>query len=83
MGLQLHSFLTSVLHGVSDQLHARHTLPWGNNIRYPLNRRVGGTLCRTGRSGEENTLLFLPIDEPRSLGFLVFGVVAILTKSIG
>jgi hypothetical protein len=83
VGLQLPSFLTSALHGVSDQLHAQHALPRGNNPRHPLNRRVGGPLCWTGCSGEEKTLLFPPVDEPRSLGFPVCGVVAILTKSIG
>jgi hypothetical protein len=36
---------------VSGQLHGLHALPQGNNPRHPLNRRVGGPLCRTGCSG--------------------------------
>jgi hypothetical protein len=45
---------------VSSQHHApdRFT-PW-KEPRYPFNRRLGGSQCRSGRCGEEKNLLFLP-----------------------
>jgi hypothetical protein len=39
---------------VSGQLHALAALPpEGKSPCYPLDRRLGGTQCRSGRGGEE------------------------------
>jgi hypothetical protein len=38
---------------VSGQLHAPATLPQGKSPWYTLERRMGGTQSRSGRSGEE------------------------------
>jgi hypothetical protein len=39
---------------VSGQIHAPASLPPGKNSRYTLDKRVGGTHGRFGRSGEKS-----------------------------
>jgi hypothetical protein len=50
---------------VSGQLHAPAALPpQGKNPLYPLDRRLGGFQCRSGRGGEEKNSQPLPGLEP-------------------
>jgi hypothetical protein len=47
-----YSFMTSELDGMSGQRHAPATLyPRGKDLRYPLNRRLGGLQSRAGHRG--------------------------------
>jgi hypothetical protein len=39
---------------VSGQLHAPAALPPGKELRYPLDRRLGGPQSRSGRRGEHS-----------------------------
>jgi hypothetical protein len=50
----MHS-LTSALVEVSGQFHAPAALPPGKELRYPLDRRLGGPQSRSGRGGEKNS----------------------------
>jgi hypothetical protein len=49
---------------VSGQLHAPAAFPPGKEIRYPLNRRLGGPQSRSGRDGEEKNSQPPPGIEP-------------------
>jgi hypothetical protein len=40
--VQLHTFLTLALDGVSGQIHTQATLPQEKSRRYPLGKRLGG-----------------------------------------
>jgi hypothetical protein len=64
-------FLTSVLDGVSDQLHTRPLYPQGKRPQYSFHRRLGGPQSRSGRGGEEtkiavSTEIRKPVVQPRS-----------------
>jgi hypothetical protein len=49
---------------VSGQLHAPAALLPGKEPLYPLDRRLGGTQSRSGRSGEEKNSQPSPRIEP-------------------
>jgi hypothetical protein len=40
---------------VSGQRHAPVTLPQGRSLRYPLNRRLGGSQSRSGHGVKKNS----------------------------
>jgi hypothetical protein len=49
---------------VSDQLHNPAALPPEKEPSYPVDRRLGGPLSRSGRSGEEKNSQLPPGIEP-------------------
>jgi hypothetical protein len=49
---------------VIGQLHAPVALPSGKELRYPLDRRLGGPQNRSGRGDEEKSSQPLPGFEP-------------------
>jgi hypothetical protein len=49
---------------VSGQIHAPAALPQGKNLRYPLDRRLGGPQIRSGHGGEEKNSQPPPGIEP-------------------
>jgi hypothetical protein len=68
---------------VSGQLHTPVVLPLGNNPRYPLDRRLGGTQSRYGRYGEKNNFFPLHGIEPRLLDLPALSLVGNLLSYPG
>ena len=58
--VQLHSFLTSALDGSVWSVYARPLDPRGKSPRYPMNKRLGEPMSRSGLFGKEKNLLPLP-----------------------
>jgi hypothetical protein len=64
----IHIFLTSALDGVVS-FTPRPFYPWGNSLRYSLDRRLGGRQNRSGRRGKENLApIGTRVPTPRPLG---------------
>jgi hypothetical protein len=53
---------------VSGQIHAPAALPPGKQLRYPLDRRLGGPQSQSGPYGEEKNRLLLQGIEPWLIG---------------
>jgi hypothetical protein len=47
--VEIHSFLTFAIHGLSGQLHAPVALPLGNKPLESLNRKIYESQSRTGK----------------------------------
>lgn len=54
--VQLHSFITTVVDGMSGQLHTKAALLLENILQDSLHGKMCGCLRRCGRFGEEITL---------------------------
>jgi hypothetical protein len=76
--VQLRTFLTYELGGASRPGH--FTL--GEGAPFPLDRRMGEALSRSGRWVEERNLLLLTEIEPRFLGRLVRSLVPVPTEPL-
>ena len=50
-----------------DQLHEPTALPLEKKILYPLNRRLGGIHCQSGRFGEDDNIFNILEIETRFL----------------
>ena len=65
MEVYIHSFLTTVIDGVSTQFHTPAALAPGER-GYTTRRRVGGSHSRCGRYGEEINFFLQLAPGPRS-----------------
>ena len=58
--LQFHSFLTSKLYAGNWTASRSSRFNYGDELRYSLNRRLGGPQSRSGLSRYEKNFLLLP-----------------------